>query len=180
MKEYQVKTDIFTISEGEWKILIGGAVLPTTWNSRGAAIAGLETECKRRGIHQLSSDCWCQPVTETPYDRRTESGKDKRQALVRLRLSEFVAAEYLPPDIMQEMTAAIDGAVELLRVDWIQARDPVAAGAYAVLVDEDGCAIIDMAEWNGALWTLFGEMTGTREVRVIGWQHLPAIPEGLK
>ena len=115
----------------------------------------------------------------TQHDRRTESGKDKRQALVRLRLAEFVSAEYLPPDIMQEMTAAIDGAVELLRTDWIQDRRPDASGAYAVLVDEDGCAIIDMAEWNGALWTLFGEMPGTREVRVIGWQHLPAIPEAL-
>ena len=113
-------------------------------------------------------------------ERRTESGKDKRKALVRLRLAEFVAAEYLPPDLMQEMTAAIDGAVELLRTDWIQDRDPDSSGAYAVLVDEDDETFRDVANWDGALWTLLGDMTGAREVRVIGWQHLPAIPEGLK
>ena len=114
------------------------------------------------------------------HDRRTESGKDKRKALVRLRLIEFVAAEYLPPDIMQEMTAAIDGAAELLRTDWIQDRDPVAQDTYAVLVDDDGETFRGVADWDGTLWTLLGDMTGAREVRVLGWQHLPAIPEGLK
>ena len=113
-------------------------------------------------------------------ERRTESGKDKRIALVRLRLAEFVAAEYLPPDLMQEMTAAIDGAVELLRTDWIQDSDPTEPEVYAVLTDDDGTTDRDVADWNGALWTLLGDMTGAREVRVIGWQHLPAIPEGLK
>lgn len=59
--EYELKTDVFTIADGEWQIRIGDEVLPTTWNSKGAAIAGLRTECRRRGVHELSRDCWCQP-----------------------------------------------------------------------------------------------------------------------
>ena len=116
----------------------------------------------------------------THHDRRTESGKDKRKALVRLRLAEFVAAEYLPPDIMQELTAAIDGVVELLRTDWIQDRDPAAPDTYAVLVDAGDGTERDAAYWHGTHWSILGEMPGTHDVRVIGWQHLPAIPEGLK
>ena len=61
MKEYQVKTDVFTMREGEWQVRVGNEVLPTTWNSRGAALAGLAVECKRRGIHDMSVDCWCMP-----------------------------------------------------------------------------------------------------------------------
>ena len=113
-------------------------------------------------------------------ERRTESGKDKEQSIDRLRISEFVAADYLPPDIMQEMTAAIDGAVELLRTDWIQDRRPDSSGAYAVLVDDGEGADRDAAYWHGTRWSILGEMPGTLDVRVIGWQHLPAIPEGLK
>ena len=48
-------------------------------------------------------------------DRRHPQHVPLRQALVRLRLSEFVAADYLPPDIMQELTAAIDGVVQTAR-----------------------------------------------------------------
>ena len=59
--QYEVKTDVFTISEGTWQIRIGDEVLPTTWNSKGAALAGLRTECRRRGIHELSRECWCTP-----------------------------------------------------------------------------------------------------------------------
>jgi hypothetical protein len=56
--EYKLKTDVFTISDGEWQIRIGDKVLPTTWNSKGAALAWLRTECRRRGVHELSRDCW--------------------------------------------------------------------------------------------------------------------------
>ena len=42
-------TDVFTIREGEWQVRIGLEVLPTIWNSRGAALAGLEVELRRRG-----------------------------------------------------------------------------------------------------------------------------------
>ena len=59
--EYELKTDVFTITDGQWQIRIGDEVLPTTWNSKGAALAGLSTECRRRGVHALSRDCWCQP-----------------------------------------------------------------------------------------------------------------------
>ena len=66
MKEYQIKTDVFTIREGEWQVLIDKKVLPTTWNSRGAALAGLDFECKKRGIHKLSVNCWCMPERVMP------------------------------------------------------------------------------------------------------------------
>ena len=59
--QYEVKTDVFTISEGTWQISSGDEVLPTTWNSKGAALAGLRTECRRRGIHDRSRECWCTP-----------------------------------------------------------------------------------------------------------------------
>lgn len=59
--EYQVKTDVFCLREGEWQVRIADVVLPTIWNSKGAALAGLNTECKRRGVHELSRDCWCGP-----------------------------------------------------------------------------------------------------------------------
>lgn len=48
-------------------------------------------------------------------ERRLPYQVPLRQALVRLRLSEFVAADYLPPDLMQELTAAIDGVVQTVR-----------------------------------------------------------------
>ncbi|MBA3622906.1 MAG: hypothetical protein H0W48_00250 [Methylibium sp.] len=47
------KTDVFTISDGEWQVRIGDAVLPTIWNSKGAALAGLKTECLRRAAPEL-------------------------------------------------------------------------------------------------------------------------------
>lgn len=50
-------------------------------------------------------------------DRRTPLQQAQRQALVRLRLAEFVAAEHLPPDLMQELTAAIDGVIDIVRGD---------------------------------------------------------------
>lgn len=65
MSEYQIKTAVFSIREGEFQIRIGEEVLPTTWNSKGAAIAGLDVECRRRGIHKLSRDCWCGPIDDS-------------------------------------------------------------------------------------------------------------------
>ena len=53
--------EVFTIREGEWKVRLGIFVLPTIWNSRGAALAGLKVEMRRRGEHELSRDCWCKP-----------------------------------------------------------------------------------------------------------------------
>ena len=53
--------EVFTIREGEWQVRIGVEVLPTIWNSRGAAIAGMRTEMRRRVVHELSRDCWCNP-----------------------------------------------------------------------------------------------------------------------
>lgn len=48
-------------------------------------------------------------------ERREPHGFAARQALVRLRLAEFMAADYLPTELMHELTAAIDGVVQLAR-----------------------------------------------------------------
>lgn len=69
MKTYTVPTDVFTIRQDEWQVRIGHEVLPTIWNSKGAALAGLATECHRRGIHKLSMDCWCKPLVEVPIEK---------------------------------------------------------------------------------------------------------------
>ena len=66
MTEYSEKTDVFCLCENEWQIRIGDEVLPHIWNSKGAAIAGLRVEAKRRGVHELSRDCWCQPEAIAP------------------------------------------------------------------------------------------------------------------
>lgn len=45
---------VFTIREGEWQARVGGKVLPTIWNSKGAALAGMKTEmlrAERRAEH---------------------------------------------------------------------------------------------------------------------------------
>ena len=58
--------EVFTISEGEWKVRLGNTVLPTIWNSKGAALAGLQVELRRRGVHELSRDWgnWRKPEVE--------------------------------------------------------------------------------------------------------------------
>ena len=66
MTEYSEKTDVFCLRENEWQIRMGDDVLPHIWNSKGAAIAGLRVEAKRRGVHELSRDCWCQPEAIAP------------------------------------------------------------------------------------------------------------------
>lgn len=50
-----------------------------------------------------------------PADQRTPAGLPQRQALMRLRLIEDKASAHLPPDLMQELTASIDGVVEIIR-----------------------------------------------------------------
>ena len=42
--------EVFTIREGEWKVRLGNEVLPTIWNSKGAALAGMKVEMRRRGL----------------------------------------------------------------------------------------------------------------------------------
>lgn len=55
---------VFSIKDGEYQVMLEGKVLPATWNSKGAAIAGMKVEAKRRGIHLLTKDCWCNPKVE--------------------------------------------------------------------------------------------------------------------
>jgi len=45
---YTVKDGVFTLKFDEWKAILNGKVLPTEWNSRGAALAGLEVERRRQ------------------------------------------------------------------------------------------------------------------------------------
>lgn len=60
-----MKNEVFTVKDGEYQITINGEVLPTTWNSRGAAQAGLSVELRHRGIHELNKKCWCKPEVLT-------------------------------------------------------------------------------------------------------------------
>ncbi len=61
MKNYEVKTDIFSIEPDVWRVRIGGEILSATWRDKGAAMAGLDVECRRREIHEMSNTCWCNP-----------------------------------------------------------------------------------------------------------------------
>ena len=54
-------------------------------------------------------------LPDSANDRREPHGCAARQALVRLRLAEFMAADHLPTELMRELTAAIDGVVQLAR-----------------------------------------------------------------
>ena len=65
-KDTDETTDVFCLRENEWQVRIGLDVLPIIWNSKGAAIAGRRTEMRRRGVHELSRDCWCKPEVMTP------------------------------------------------------------------------------------------------------------------
>jgi hypothetical protein len=42
-----MKTDVFTIRDGEWRVRIGDKILSAVWNSKGAALAGLQVELRR-------------------------------------------------------------------------------------------------------------------------------------
>ena len=61
-------SEVFTIRDGEWQVRLGNEVLPTIWNSKGAALAGMKTEMRRRGVHELSRDCWCGTEVVVPAD----------------------------------------------------------------------------------------------------------------
>ena len=63
LEYYQSPVEVFVLPGEVWKVRINGEVIAATWNSKGAAIAGAATECKRLGIHRLSIDCWCHPTT---------------------------------------------------------------------------------------------------------------------
>ena len=54
-------------------------------------------------------------LAANPADRRCPDGQATRQAHQRLRLAEFSATNHLPTDLMQELTAAIDGVVDIVR-----------------------------------------------------------------
>lgn len=43
-------TEAFTICSGEWKLRLDGVVLPTTWNSKGAAEAAILVERRKLAI----------------------------------------------------------------------------------------------------------------------------------
>ena len=57
--------EVFSIREGEWQVRIGVEVLPTIWNSRGAAIAGMKTEIRRASCDAAQESkgmqAWCAP-----------------------------------------------------------------------------------------------------------------------
>lgn len=61
MKTYEEKTGVFSIEPDVWRVRIGNEILPSMWRDKGAAMAGLDVECRRREIHELSRDCWCGP-----------------------------------------------------------------------------------------------------------------------
>ena len=61
MKIYEEKTDVFSIEPDVWQARVGDEILPTTWRDKGSAMAGLDVECRRRGVHELSRTCWCGP-----------------------------------------------------------------------------------------------------------------------
>lgn len=42
-----MKIDVFSLNEGEWQARIGDKVIAASWNSRGAALAGVATELRR-------------------------------------------------------------------------------------------------------------------------------------
>ena len=57
--------EVFTIREGEWQVRLGNEVLPTIWNSKGAAMAGMKTETRRRNRDAAQEredmQAWCVP-----------------------------------------------------------------------------------------------------------------------
>ena len=57
----------FTLREGEWKVRLFGRVLPAAWNSRGAALAGMEVE-RRRITRGIEVECIAPPVPSRNYD----------------------------------------------------------------------------------------------------------------
>lgn len=52
----QPKDDVFSLAPDEWQIRLDGRVLPHTWNSKGAALAGLVVE-RRRAARRHARRC---------------------------------------------------------------------------------------------------------------------------
>lgn len=46
-------TCVFAVRAGEFQICIAGEVLPHFWSCRGAALAGLQVELRRRAARAL-------------------------------------------------------------------------------------------------------------------------------
>ena len=46
---------VFCVRPFEWQVRLNGEVLPTIWNCRGAALAGLATERRRAAAKQHDS-----------------------------------------------------------------------------------------------------------------------------
>lgn len=44
----ELKTEAFTLRQGEWSLLLDGKIVPATFNSKGAALAAIEVERARR------------------------------------------------------------------------------------------------------------------------------------
>lgn len=47
---------VFCIRKDEWQVRINGKVLPHIWNSKGAALAGLQTEQRRQQCPDKGDD----------------------------------------------------------------------------------------------------------------------------
>ncbi len=45
---YDGLTEVFSIRQGEWKLLLDGVMVEAEWNSKGAAEAAIEVERTRR------------------------------------------------------------------------------------------------------------------------------------
>jgi hypothetical protein len=52
-------TQVFTIREGEWKLLLDGVMVPAEWNSKGAAEAAIPVERERR-MRKAAKEVKCQ------------------------------------------------------------------------------------------------------------------------
>lgn len=50
----KIDGEVFTVRVGEWQVRLGNEILLTTWNSKGAAEAGLEVELRRRKMIRLN------------------------------------------------------------------------------------------------------------------------------
>lgn len=53
LREAAQQAEVFTRAQNEWQVRIGSEVLSTVWNSRGAALAGLAVETRRRTARAL-------------------------------------------------------------------------------------------------------------------------------
>jgi hypothetical protein len=52
-------TQVFTIRDGEWKLLLDGVMVPAEWSSKGAAEAAIPVERERRA-RKAAKEAECQ------------------------------------------------------------------------------------------------------------------------